>query len=257
MEGRHARRLDRPARLSRRSSPARSRPGSASAAAPSRSSARRATACRSCSRSSAAARPLRAARRSLPQGRSSSSASAAADRGALARHVADTDQQAREDELWPHYEAMINRIGRERGWPPITREHFEREAGPTARSTSARPRPSRRRSPPVRALGADRFDLKYTNGTLPHEAMMRSIELYGTEVVPRVRELLAESEPEAPTLAPTRTRRPPVGRRASRPRLRASPAHAGRPGCRAASTHGRNGTTRHPAAARGTCRRGS
>ena len=44
----------------------------------------------------------------------------------------------------------------------------------------------------VRALGASRFDLKYSAGTLPHEAMMRSIDLYGREVIPRVRQLLAE-----------------------------------------------------------------
>jgi len=42
-------------------------------------------------------------------------------------------------------------------------------------------------------LGASRFDLKYSAGTLPHEAMMRSIELYGTEVAPRVREQLARA----------------------------------------------------------------
>ena len=44
-------------------------------------------------------------------------------------HVAATDDQAKE-ELWPHYEVMINRIGGERGWPPATRAQFEREAGP-------------------------------------------------------------------------------------------------------------------------------
>ena len=44
-------------------------------------------------------------------------------------HVAATDEQAR-NELWPHYETMINRIGGERGWPPATRAQFEREAGP-------------------------------------------------------------------------------------------------------------------------------
>jgi len=44
----------------------------------------------------------------------------------------------------------------------------------------------------VRTLGADRFDLKYANGTMPHEQLMSSIELYGGEVVPRVRELLTE-----------------------------------------------------------------
>ena len=42
----------------------------------------------------------------------------------------------------------------------------------------------------VKALGLSRFDLKYSNGTLPHERLMSSIELYGTQVVPRVREML-------------------------------------------------------------------
>lgn len=44
----------------------------------------------------------------------------------------------------------------------------------------------------MRTLGASRFDMKYSNGTLSHEHMMRSIELYGTQVAPRVRELLAD-----------------------------------------------------------------
>ena len=44
----------------------------------------------------------------------------------------------------------------------------------------------------MKALGLSRFDLKYSNGTLPHDLQMNSIELYGTKVVPRVRELLAE-----------------------------------------------------------------
>ena len=43
----------------------------------------------------------------------------------------------------------------------------------------------------VRTLGVDRFDLKYSNGPLPHEHSMRAIELYGTQVIPRVRELLS------------------------------------------------------------------
>jgi alkanesulfonate monooxygenase SsuD/methylene tetrahydromethanopterin reductase-like flavin-dependent oxidoreductase (luciferase family) len=43
----------------------------------------------------------------------------------------------------------------------------------------------------VKGLGLARFDMKYSNGTLPHSKMMRSIELYGTKVVPQVRESLA------------------------------------------------------------------
>ena len=43
----------------------------------------------------------------------------------------------------------------------------------------------------MRTLGATRFDMKYSNGTLPHDELMLSIERYATQVVPRVRELLA------------------------------------------------------------------
>lgn len=42
----------------------------------------------------------------------------------------------------------------------------------------------------MRDLGLARFDMKYSQGTLPHDAMMRSIELYGTRVIPMVREML-------------------------------------------------------------------
>jgi probable LLM family oxidoreductase len=106
-------------------------------------------------------------------------------------HVAETDEQAKE-ELWPHYAAMMTRIGRERGWPPVGRDHFEREAGPAgALFVGAPDTVATKIAGTVRNLGLARFDMKYSNGTLPHEKLMASIELYGTKVVPRVRELLA------------------------------------------------------------------
>ena len=106
-------------------------------------------------------------------------------------HVADTDEQAQE-ELWPHHSALMNRIGLERGWPPRGRDDFEREAGPHgALYVGAPDTVARKIVETVRALGASRFDLKYSSGTLPHPAMVRCIELFGTEVVPRVRAALA------------------------------------------------------------------
>jgi probable LLM family oxidoreductase len=60
-------------------------------------------------------------------------------------HVAATDEQAR-NELWPHYEVMINRIGRERGWPTTTRAQFDRETGPDGSQYVGAPKPLRRRS---------------------------------------------------------------------------------------------------------------
>ena len=107
-------------------------------------------------------------------------------------HIAETDAQARE-QLWPHYAAMMNRIGAERGWQPIGRAHFEQEADQGALFVGSPETVAGRIAQAVSDLGLSRFDLKYSNGTLPHESMMRSIELYGTRVVPRVREILAEA----------------------------------------------------------------
>jgi probable LLM family oxidoreductase len=102
-------------------------------------------------------------------------------------HIAETDQQAKE-EAWPHYLAMMNKIGRERGWPPRGRDDFEREAGAHGALYVGSPETvATKIVATVKALGVSRFDLKYSNGTLPHDAMMKSIELYGTEVIPRVR----------------------------------------------------------------------
>lgn len=106
-------------------------------------------------------------------------------------HVADSDEQARE-EIWPHYAAMFGRIGRERGWPPVTRAQFDREVGPEGALCVGSPETvARKIAQTVRALGLSRFDMKYSNGALPHDALVRSITLYGAEVVPRVKALLA------------------------------------------------------------------
>ncbi|WP_448812014.1 LLM class flavin-dependent oxidoreductase [Agromyces bauzanensis] len=108
--------------------------------------------------------------------------------------VADSDAEAL-DILWPHYKVIIDRIGRERGWGPVTREHYESEAGPHGALYAGSPETvAQKIAAAMRSIGASRFDMKYSNGTLPHEAMMGSIERYATIVVPRVRELLAESD---------------------------------------------------------------
>jgi probable LLM family oxidoreductase len=105
-------------------------------------------------------------------------------------HVAATDEQAKE-ELWPHHAGLMNRIGAERGWPPVTRAGFEREAGPDGALFVGSPETvAQKIAATMKGLGLSRFDLKYANGTLPHDKLMTSIELYGTKVVPRVRELL-------------------------------------------------------------------
>ncbi len=107
-------------------------------------------------------------------------------------YVADTDDEALA-ELWPHHRAMFTRIGRERGWPPMTRDQYEMSAGPDGSLFVGSPETVAAKIAAVaRTRGLSRFDLKYSTGTLPHDKMMRCIELYGTEVAPRVRRLLAE-----------------------------------------------------------------
>jgi probable LLM family oxidoreductase len=105
--------------------------------------------------------------------------------------VAATDDEAR-DLLWPHYRTMRDRIGRDRGWPPATREQYDAEAAHGALMVGSPESVAQRIARTVEVLGLSRFDLKYSNGTMPHEHLMSAIELYGTLVVPRVRDLLAQ-----------------------------------------------------------------
>jgi probable LLM family oxidoreductase len=106
-------------------------------------------------------------------------------------HVAATDQQARED-LWPHYAGLMNRIGAERGWAPIGRAHFDREAGPEGALFVGSPETvAAKIAGAMQVLGLSRFELKFSNGTMPHDKLMASIELYGTKVAPLVREIMA------------------------------------------------------------------
>ena len=87
---------------------------------------------------------------------------------------------------------MNNTIGRERGWPAYNRLRFQHDVGPEGALYVGSPETvARKIADTVRALDLDRFDLKFSTGTLPHAKMMRSIELYGTKVQPLVRELLA------------------------------------------------------------------
>ena len=106
-------------------------------------------------------------------------------------HVAETDELARE-QLYPHFKANRDRIGAERGWGPMSLHDFHSEILHGALYVGSPETVAQKIATTVRTLGLDRFDLKYANGPMPHSQLMSSIELYGTQVVPRVRELLAE-----------------------------------------------------------------
>jgi probable LLM family oxidoreductase len=106
-------------------------------------------------------------------------------------YVADTDAQAR-DEYWQGYKVMHDRIGAERGWPPMARASFEQEVERGALHVGAPETVARKIAKTAKALGIGRFDLKYSAGTLAHDKLMHCIELYGTKVIPLVREMMAQ-----------------------------------------------------------------
>lgn len=105
--------------------------------------------------------------------------------------VADTDEEAREL-LFPHFKVSRDRIGRDRGWGPVSKAEFIRDVEHGSMHVGSPETVARKIAQTVRALGLQRFDLKYSYGTMPHSQLMRTIELYGTRVIPRVRELLAD-----------------------------------------------------------------
>lgn len=106
-------------------------------------------------------------------------------------HVAATDAEAR-DQLYPHQAELYERLGRERGWGGYSRIAFDQAAGPQGAMFVGSPDTvAEKIAWSVRTLGLSRFQLKYSVGALPHEQRMESVRLYGEEVVPRVRRLLA------------------------------------------------------------------
>ncbi len=104
--------------------------------------------------------------------------------------VGETDAQARDD-LFADYKRMRDRIGAERGWPPLTPADFAHEIERGSLYVGSPETVARKIVATVRALGADRFDMKYSAGPLSHGKMMRCIELYGRRVIPLVRDMMA------------------------------------------------------------------
>ncbi len=102
------------------------------------------------------------------------------------------DSQSASDDAWPATQTLSNRIGRERGWAPITRESY---------NTSHELHGANFIGSPAQVIekilyqhelfGHQRFLMQFIVGALPHAKVMRSIELLGTEVAPVVREEIA------------------------------------------------------------------
>jgi probable LLM family oxidoreductase len=105
-------------------------------------------------------------------------------------YVAETSRQA-SDEYFPTYAAMMNRIGRERGWAPMSRGQFEAGRSPRGALVVGSPEEVVEKILFEHELfGHERFMAQISVGTMPHARVMRAIELFGTEVAHAVRKEL-------------------------------------------------------------------
>ena len=106
--------------------------------------------------------------------------------------VAATDEEAREL-FYPGYREIRDRIGALGGWPPIQRREFVADVEHGSLYVGSVETVAAKIARAIRVLDVGRFDMIYSAaGTVSASARMRSVELYGTQVIPRVRELLAE-----------------------------------------------------------------
>lgn len=113
-------------------------------------------------------------------------------------HVAPDAQQAA-NEMFPSYAAMMNRVGRERGWPPIVRQQFEAGRTPRGAIFCGDPEQVAEKILAQHELfGHTRFLAHMGMGGLAHEQVLRAIELLGTEVAPRVHEAVAQRAAKRP-----------------------------------------------------------
>jgi probable LLM family oxidoreductase len=115
-------------------------------------------------------------------------------------YVADSSTTA-EDEFFPGYAQSFTEIGRERGWPPMTRAHFNAQLGPTGALLVGDPKTVAEKILRVNESlgGISRLTFQMSVAALPHAKMLRAIELLGTRVAPLVRAALA-SETAAASL---------------------------------------------------------
>lgn len=116
----------------------------------------------------------------------------------------EDDPTAAAEDAFAAYSHVMAKIGKERGWPPLTRERFDEERGPLGANLIGSPEEVAAKILYEHELfGMDRFLMQMSVGTLPHEKVLRSIELFATRVAPVVRaEVLArESAGEAASSA--------------------------------------------------------
>ena len=116
-------------------------------------------------------------------------------------YVARTDEEA-VDIQWPYWAEMLEESSRERGWARPTIGRFQAEIAGGSLYVGSPETVATKLAAAIRLLGLSRFDMAYALGRVPHEQRMATIELYGREVIPRARELLAEAPDDGDSLSP-------------------------------------------------------
>lgn len=103
--------------------------------------------------------------------------------------IAATDEEAREA-FFPTLKVHRDRVGRTRGWAPMTREQFDHEVEHGSLYVGSPETVAQKIATSMRTLDADRFDLVYGFGPQTPDMRMQTVRLFGEQVAPRVRELL-------------------------------------------------------------------
>ena len=107
-------------------------------------------------------------------------------------YVANTTRQAL-DEFYPGYAEAMTKVGRERGWPPMTRARFEAQIGPKgALIVGSAEEVAEKILRHSEALGGiSRLTFQMDTADVTHEKLMQAIELIGTRVKPLISQIIA------------------------------------------------------------------
>lgn len=107
--------------------------------------------------------------------------------------IAETDEEAKKL-AWPQFKLAWDRVGKTRGWPPYTREQFNYEIENGSLYVGSPETVALKIAKAMKVLDASRFDMVYGQGEHKASDRLKMVELYGSKVIPRVRELLSTDE---------------------------------------------------------------
>ncbi len=118
--------------------------------------------------------------------------------------IAETDEEAQKL-AWPQFKTGWDRVGKTRGWPPYTKEQFNYEIEHGSLYVGSPETVAQKIAKAMLALDVTRFDMVYGQGEHKASDRLKMVELYGTKVIPRVRELLAKAAANSKTASKTST----------------------------------------------------